>query len=65
MTGKPLIGLLAALLVEARYWVKLRLDFDDSSYESAWQLTFVLLLLTAVVVWLDESHYTAIMVLMG
>lgn len=65
MTGRPLMGLACALLVEGRHWVKLRWDFNDSSYESAWQLSFVLMLLTGLMIWLDESRYTAALVLMG
>ena len=65
MTGRPLVGLIAAVFVEARHWVKLRWDFDDSSYESAWQLSFVMMVLAGVVIWLDESRYTAVLVLMA
>lgn len=64
MCGRPLIGLVAALLVEARHWVRLRWDFDDSSYESAWQLSLVLLVLTGVVIWLNESRHMAVLSLM-
>lgn len=65
MTGRPLMGLCCALLVEGCHWIKLRWDFNDSSYESAWQLSFVLMVLTAMMIWLDESRYTAALVLMG
>lgn len=65
MTGRPLIGLVAALFVEGRHWVRLRWDFNESSYESAWQLSFVMMALAGVVIWLDESRYTAVLVLMS
>ncbi|MDX1681067.1 MAG: hypothetical protein R3242_10090, partial [Akkermansiaceae bacterium] len=65
MTGRPLVGLLCALFVEAKHWVRVRWDFNDSSYESAWQLSFVLMILTAFMIWLDESRYTAVLVMMG
>ena len=65
MTGRPLVGLLCALFVEGRHWVRLRWDFNDSSYESAWQLSFILTILAAVVIWLDESRYTAVLVMIG
>ncbi len=65
MTDRPLVGLVCALFVEARHWIKLRWDFNDASYESAWQLSFVMMILTAVMIWLDESRYTAVLVLMG
>jgi len=65
MTGRPLVGLLCALFVEGHHWIKLRWNFNDSSYESAWQLSFVLMILTSVVIWLDESRYTAVLVMMG
>jgi len=64
MTGRPVIGLIAALLVEAKSWIKVRWDFDESSYESAWQLSFIMIALAAMVIWLDESRYTAILVLL-
>ncbi len=64
MTGRPVIGLVAALLVEAKSWIRIRWDFDESSYESAWQLSFVMTALAAVVIWLDESRYTAVLVLL-
>lgn len=64
MTGRPVIGLMAALLVEAKSWIKIRWDFNESSYESAWQLSFVMTALAAVVIWLDESRYTAVLVLL-
>ena len=65
MTGRPLIGLLCALFVEGSHWIRLRWNFNDSSYESAWQLSFILMILTSVVIWLDESRYTAVLVMMG
>lgn len=65
MTERPLMGLCCALLVEGCHWIKLRWDFNDSSYESAWQLSFVLILLTALMIWLDDGRYTAALVLMG
>ncbi len=63
MTDRPLIGLLAALFVEGRHWIRLRWNFDESSYESAWQLSFVLTAITGVVIWLDDSRSAAVMIL--
>lgn len=65
MTERPLIGLLCALFVEGCHWIKLRWEFNESSYESAWQLSFVLMVLTAVMIWLGESRFEAVMMLMG
>ncbi len=53
MCDHPLVGLVAALLVEARHWTKLRWDFDERAFLRAWHLSVVLILFGAVSVWLD------------
>ena len=37
MCGHPFTGLLAALLVEARHWTRLRWDFDERSDQAAFR----------------------------
>ena len=60
MTDRPFIGLLLALLVEARHWTPLRWDFGEREYSRAWQLTTIAVLLTTVLIWLDGDRYTAL-----
>jgi hypothetical protein len=60
MTGRPVIGLLIALVVEARHWTRFRWDFDDDDCGRAWQFTCIAIALAAVLIWLDGSRYTAL-----
>ena len=39
MTDRPFIGLVLALLVEARHWLRFRWEFDDEACSRAWQFT--------------------------
>lgn len=55
-----MIGLILAILVEARHWTRIRWDFDDDACARAWQLTFIGIALAAVLIWLDGSRYTAL-----
>ena len=65
MSGRPLIGLLVALVVEARHWTTLRWDFDDDACARAWQATIICTATAAVLIWLDGSRYTALPVLLS
>ena len=60
MTGRPVIGLILALLVEASHWTRLRWDFDDESCSHAWQFTCIGIGLATVLIWLDGDRYTAL-----
>ncbi|MEO5912736.1 MAG: transglutaminase domain-containing protein [Luteolibacter sp.] len=60
MTGRPVIGLILALVVEISHWVKIRWDFDEGAYSTAWQLTTVIIALTGVLIYLDGSPYVAL-----
>lgn len=53
MSDHPVIGLVAALLVEARHWTKLRWEFDERAFLRGWHLSIVLILFGAVSVWMD------------
>lgn len=53
MCGQALTGLLAALLVEARHWTRLRWEFDERAFLRAWHISIVLILFGAISVWLD------------
>ena len=60
MTGRPLIGLLLALVIEASHWTRLRWDFDDDSCGRAWQVTSIAIGVAAGLIWLDGNRYTAL-----
>ncbi len=64
MTGRPFIGGLLALFVEAFHWVKIRWDFDEGAYATAWKLTLVAILLAGVLIYLDGSPYLALPLLL-
>lgn len=55
-----MIGLILAIVVEARHWTRIRWDFDDDACARAWQLTFIGIALAAALIWLDGSRYTAL-----
>jgi transglutaminase-like putative cysteine protease len=42
MTGRPFIGLVLALVVESRQWLRWRWDFDDAAFARAWQMGVLL-----------------------
>lgn len=60
MTGRPLIGLACALLVEARHWVRWRWNFDDDGCARAWQLATLLTAVSAIFLMVEGSRYTAL-----
>ncbi|RPJ34260.1 MAG: transglutaminase domain-containing protein [Verrucomicrobiaceae bacterium] len=60
MTDRPLLGLVLALVVEARHWTRVRWDFDDDTCGRVWQFTTVGIVLAAVLIWLDGNRYTAL-----
>lgn len=65
MSGRPVLGLALALVIEARHWTRLRWDFDDDACGRAWQITAIATALAAVLIWLDGSRYTALPVLIS
>jgi len=60
MTGNSFIGLMLALMVECRHWVRLRWDFDDVACSRAWQISVILTSIAALLIWLDGTRYTAL-----
>lgn len=65
MTDRPLIGLLIALVVEARHWSRIRWDFDDAAYLRAWQFSTISIAMVAVLIWLDGEHRMALLNLLS
>ena len=49
MHDQAVAGLIAAALVEGRHWVNLRWDFTDKSFARSWQLSVIILILSALV----------------
>jgi hypothetical protein len=60
MTGRPLLGLGLALMVEARHWTRIRWEFDDDTCGKVWQFTSIGILLAAALIWLDGDRYRAL-----
>lgn len=65
MTGRPGVGLVAAIAVEASHWTRFRWDFNDDDCGRAWQFTSIAIALAAVLIWLDGSRYTALPTLLS
>jgi hypothetical protein len=64
MTGRPMIGILLALVVESAHWLKFRWDFDEQDCSRAWQLTTIALSLAALLIYLDSSLISALPILL-
>lgn len=65
MTDRPVIGLLIALVVEARHWTRIRWDFDDAACLRAWQFSTISTAAVAVLIWLDGDHRVALLSLLS
>ena len=48
MHDQAVAGLIAAVLIEGRYWVNLRWDFTTKAFARSWQLSMVILILSAL-----------------
>ena len=55
VTGHPVIGLLCALLVEARSWTGLRWTFGERGFVRAWYLSIGMGLVVSSWVWLESA----------
>ena len=55
MIHQPVAGLVMAVLLEARQWLKLRWQFGEVGYVKAWYLTLFFLLLGGVFLWITEE----------
>lgn len=64
MTSHPLMGLIAALLVEGANWIRFRWDFKSTACSRAWRFCMVLIIIAGTLIWLDGYRYTALPKLM-
>ena len=64
MTGKPVIGVLLAIIVESAHWIRLRWDFDDHACGRAWQLSTVAIAIAGTLIYLDGPVRLALSVLL-
>ena len=64
MSGRPVIGVLLALIVESAHWIRLRWDFNDPAYGRAWQLTIVVIAIAGTLIYLDGPVRLALSVLL-
>ena len=55
VTGHPIIGLLCALLVEARSWTDLRWKFGERGFVRAWYLSVGIVIFALVWFWLEGA----------
>lgn len=64
-TGRPVVGLILAMVVEAAHWTRLRWDFDDAAHIRAWQISAVTAGLALVMLWIDDAPLMAAPRLLG
>lgn len=55
LSGNPLLGLVFAMLLEAKNWVRIRWDFDEKGHVKAYQFSLLLLLVGMVLIWVDGA----------
>lgn len=60
ISGHPIIGLIAAVVVEAAHWTKTRWDFEERASQRAWRASLVLLLFAGAIVWMNTSIVSAL-----
>jgi protein-glutamine gamma-glutamyltransferase len=65
LTDRSVVGLVLALVVEARHWTGLRWEFDERAQIRAWRLVVLLIFVTLVFLWLDDVPLMAVPRLLG
>lgn len=60
MTSRPLLGLFAAIIVEAANWIRFRWRFERSACSLAWRVSMSLIIISGILIWLDGNRYTAL-----
>lgn len=56
MSGRPVVGLLMALVAESHHWLRWRWDFDDTAISRAWQLALMLCVGLMVLLLIDGER---------
>ncbi len=59
MHDRPMAALIAAILVEGRHWTKLRWDFGEKGFARSWQLSAVILIVSAIGLLSEDSLQAA------
>lgn len=65
MTGRPLIGLVLALITEGAHWTRIRWDFNEEACSRAWHLSSLAIALAALLIWLDGNRYSALLIMLS
>ena len=65
MSGMPLLGILLGLVVESANWIKSRWDFSTETTNRAWQFNVLVIGLATVWVFLIETPYLALPILIA
>ncbi len=60
MTGRPLLGLLLAVVVEGAHWTRLRWEFNDGAFIRAWRLCALATAGTTALIWLEGNPHQAL-----
>ncbi len=55
LVGQPVVGLICAMLLEARSWTRVRWELMPHGFIRAWRLTVTLAVAAALLIWLDGS----------
>lgn len=64
MTGRPLLGVMLGLFVEAPHWLRLRWDFDSQACTRAWYFTCIAGGIAAALIWLEGNRNNALSLLL-
>ncbi len=65
MSGRPLLALFMALVVEGSHWTRVRWDFNDTACGRAWRIAVAAVMVAAVLIWLDGNRFNAMPVLLS
>ncbi|MEY4245317.1 MAG: hypothetical protein RLZZ245_2902 [Verrucomicrobiota bacterium] len=64
MTGRPILGVILALVVEAAHWTKFRWDFAEEATSRTWQFNVVIIFIAATLIYMDGDPFVALPILL-